>query len=164
MAKHLYLMRHAKAQQGSNENDKKRELTEEGRIHAMKIGRILKDKHNPTIDKILYSSSVRTTETAQLMAEQLQLEEKSLGANEEIYEASIRVLMNLVNTLGDAYEAVMVIGHNPGMTHFLEYISGEEIDHIPTAGIAILDLDVDSWAEVGKACGKLSAFYSPKSL
>jgi phosphohistidine phosphatase len=59
----------------------------------------------------------------------------------------------------------MIFGHNPGLTDFVNAISGEEIniDNIPTCGIAAFSLPVESWKDVTWKSAKLAFFDYPKS-
>ena len=45
-------------------------------------------------------------------------------------------------------QQVMVVGHNPEVTMLAGYLTGSEIDSLPTCGIFCVDFDVTSWEEV----------------
>ena len=66
----------------------------------------------------------------------------------------------------------MVIGHNPGMHELALMLAGSGDkasrkaleDNLPTAGLAVLDFDIDDWTDVAFRRGKLVLFTSPKLL
>ena len=66
----------------------------------------------------------------------------------------------------------MLIGHNPGMHELALMLAGSGDaaakksleDNLPTAGLAILDFEIDDWNEAAFRRGKLVRFTSPKLL
>jgi len=66
----------------------------------------------------------------------------------------------------------MLVGHNPGMHELAVALAGRGdpagrgalADNLPTAGLAILDFDIDDWLDVGIRRGRLEVFVSPKLL
>jgi phosphohistidine phosphatase SixA len=57
----------------------------------------------------------------------------------------------------------MLVGHNPGMEDFIRYLTGE-LEPMPTAAIAVMSLEVDSWAGVTGRCGRLDMVLRPRDL
>jgi phosphohistidine phosphatase len=44
----------------------------------------------------------------------------------------------------------MIFGHNPAFTDVTNRFISEDLDKLPTTGIAIVDFDVRSWKEIDK--------------
>ena len=75
--------------------------------------------------------------------------------------------------LPDTVQAVLVIGHNPGLEHLAVRLSGEgskkkplrrmEIKY-PTAALAILRFDIAHWKDLGEGKGCLTRFVRPVDL
>ena len=42
----------------------------------------------------------------------------------------------------------MIIGHNPGLTSLINYLSNIRLYNLPTTGIAIFNLNSKSWNEI----------------
>jgi phosphohistidine phosphatase len=115
---------------------------------------------------VLCSPSKRTRET---------LERLGLGdgtevrIEDELYAASAGELLGALHEVPDAFESVMVIGHNPGMERLaLELAAGgDELDRMrekfPTAALATLELD-GSWSELAPGGAELVSFVKPKEL
>ena len=67
---------------------------------------------------------------------------------------------------------VMLVGHNPGMEDLACALAGSgpeaELASLarkyPTAGLAVIDLDVESWSDVEPGAGVLRRFIRPKDL
>ena len=55
----------------------------------------------------------------------------------------------------------MVVGHNPGMEGFVRYLTGE-IESMPTAALAVIELSIGSWADIDADTGKLAEIIRPK--
>ena len=67
---------------------------------------------------------------------------------------------------------LMIIGHNPGMAVLAHWLVGSgsptamaSLDlKFPTAALAVILFEVDSWQEVASATGHLEHFVRPKDL
>ena len=64
----------------------------------------------------------------------------------------------------------MVVAHNPGIAALAERLAtdGPDLERLrakyPTAGLAVLTLDVDAWSDVATGAGHLDAFVTPADL
>ena len=85
------------------------------------------------------------------------------------YETMVDVIMEKA---GDA-EAVLLAAHNPGLQEMLlnlippsrENAAFDEASiKFPTAAFAIIQLDIDDWADLGGENGTLSHFKRPRDL
>ena len=56
----------------------------------------------------------------------------------------------------------MVVGHNPGLTDFVNDLLDEDIKNIPTAGVVAAQLSIDTWKDARWKCGELLYFDFPK--
>jgi phosphohistidine phosphatase len=55
-----------------------------------------------------------------------------------------------------------MVGHNPGITNFVNYSSNLEIDNVPTCGVTVLE--VSSWNKLGKEKAKAVYFDYPSNV
>lgn len=164
MAKKLYLVRHAKTEEGSYDmRDFDRELTSRGMQDATRLGKYYASKETIP-DQILSSDAARARGTAELIASQMGYELNRIHLNHEIYEASVRTLFQLVTQLKDEWESVMIVGHNPVMNYLAEYLSDAEIGHMYTGSVACIAFDSDSWVEVSQNTGTLEEYIVAKHL
>ena len=164
MLKTLFLVRHAKAQQDSiDHKDFSRELADRGIRDASLVGSYLK-KQGITIDMIISSPAARAFATAELMANQLGYNIDNIHRNEELYLASVRTFLQVINQLKDDWNNVLLTSHNPAITYLAEYISNAEIGNMPTASVAILDFKIKHWQEISQNTGALKTFISPRMI
>lgn len=164
MKRYLILIRHAKSRQaepGSKDID--RELTDSGYQQASRIGRYLYLKELIP-DKLLTSHARRALATASLVADQLKMEPSQIEENEELYEASVRTLLKQIHDLDDDLKSVIIIGHNPAITHLCEHLSKEEIGSLPSGSMVHLSLNNLSWQEVDKGTASVEEIKFPDQI
>lgn len=158
MGKILVLIRHAHAEENyPGGKDKLRELNDKGMVASLKLGRALKEAQVP-IERMVYSTAKRASETARLVAEQYGLEEERLQEEDGFYSAHVRELLDYVCNLPDSLQAVALVGHNPAWTYFLEFLVKETL-HFPKAGAAVIELYTDHWQDTSQGLGKLQATF-----
>jgi len=164
MSKKIFLVRHAKTEEGSSEKrDFDRVLTNRGLQDATRLGKYYNSK-NAKPDQILSSDAARAFATAELIASQLGYELSRIHINHEIYDASVRTLLQLVNNLKDEWNSVMIVGHNPPINYLSEYLSGADIGHMNTGSCAVITFESDSWAEISQDSGSLAEYIIAKNL
>jgi phosphohistidine phosphatase len=57
-----------------------------------------------------------------------------------------------------------MVGHNPDLSYFAEYVSSSELGSMPTAGLAVIQFNNIKWTQVTKSSGDLLNFISPDLL
>jgi len=160
--KTLYLIRHAKSDWGNpNLKDFDRSLNERGNENAPFMGKLLK-KEKIFPDLIISSPAKRAITTARKIAEEIDYPKNKIVEDLNIYEANIKTLLKIVNSIDDENEIVFMFGHNPGFTELLGYLTEANIPNIPTCGIAQIEFENDSWKEVSRETGNLKRFEYPK--
>jgi phosphohistidine phosphatase len=146
--KTLYVVRHAKS---SWENplldDFSRPLNKRGKRDVPNMAKRLKEK-TLILDLLLTSTAVRTLTTAQEIAKVLGYEAHKIKGLAELYHASSEKILAVVKKVGDHCDVVMLVGHNPGLTDFVNALSSVVIDNVPTCGIAAFKLNINSWTEL----------------
>lgn len=160
--KSLYLVRHAKSSwDDSSLSDFDRPLNKRGRTAAPFMGELM-DRKKLRPDVIVSSPAVRASQTAEAVCDAAGFE-AALQFDKRIYEASPQTLREVVSEFDDDHASAMLFGHNPGMEGFLRYLTGE-IEPMPTAALAVIELEIGKWSEITDDCGKLKKIYRPKDL
>lgn len=157
--KTIYLLRHAKS--GHEEyiaNDIERHLSARGYKDAEEQAVIFKTKYK-TPELIVSSPAIRAFTTALIFSKHLGYRVEHLQTHASIYEASVQQLLYVISELDDQYKTVMFFGHNPGFTDLTNTLCGYVIDNLPTAGVAVIQLNVAKWGEVEVSKGKLLKDY-----
>ena len=160
--KTLYLVRHAKSSwKYPNLDDFERPLNKRGRKNAPLMGKVLK-KLKVAPDLVISSPANRASMTARIIAAAIDYPLENILYSEAIYEFSENALIHVVKQIDDAVNKAMVVGHNPAINGMANYIGDQPISNIPTCGVFCVDLNISSWAKIGKDCGKLKFFEFPK--
>jgi phosphohistidine phosphatase len=163
--KTLHLMRHAKsAWDDPALSDRERGLNKRGRRDAPRMGAALAARMAPL--PAVVSPAVR----AQLTLEGLCAGWAALGAlrhqtDEALYTFAAADLLAWLRARDDAAQALFIIAHNPALTELANGLCrGEGIANLPTAGYLELSLDIDSWGETGRGCGRIVCSLFPRQL
>jgi len=164
MKRHLILIRHAQSRNVEpGEKDVDRELTDSGIQDASRLARYMYlEKIIPEI--ILTSHAARAKETAQLFEEQLKLGHSDVIVDEELYEASVRTLLNVITKLDNGLKSVLIIGHNPSLTHLCEHLSKDVIGFLPPASMVHMTFDNLDWSKLDKGMGLLKEIKLPDQI
>ncbi|HCA57930.1 MAG TPA: hypothetical protein DEP46_08125 [Blastocatellia bacterium] len=158
--KTLLLMRHAKSSwTDPSLSDFERPLNERGRRAAPFMGGVLK-REGLIPDHIICSPANRTKETAELVQAAVELD-LEIGNDARIYEATAGELIDVVSEMPETSSRALLIGHNPSSEQFLQIMTGA-IEAMPTAALAVIDLEIGSWAEIAPGKGKLRRLFRPK--
>lgn len=161
MPQTLYLLRHAKSSwKDDSLSDFERPLKGRGRDAAKLVGKRL-GSEIPSPELIVCSPAARTRQTLEIVLKHsgLHVDQRF---DERIYEASLHDLLRVVAEIPDSVAVAMLIGHNPGFEELLAYLTGQS-RRMPTAALARIKLDVESWKEV-RSEGSLDLFVTPKEL
>jgi phosphohistidine phosphatase len=158
--KKLFIMRHAKSSWGdASLSDFDRPLNERGQRAAQLMGKRMRDKGlEPSL--IISSPAVRASETADLVKNAAKFS-CELRLDERIYEASPRSLIQVAAEIDDTHDSAMLVGHNPGIEGFIHLLTGAA-HRMPTAAIAVIDLDIDSRQAISAGRGRLENLFRPK--
>jgi phosphohistidine phosphatase len=171
--KRLFLLRHAKAQPADGGcEDFDRTLMLGGMQDGAAMARYLR-KSGYKVDLILCSSSARTTQTAELVLQEV---ESEIDYRENLYLAEPVKILAAVRGAPAQVSSLMMVGHNPGLEATAALLAREPVrrkerarhealeEKFPTCALAILDFDVGRWRDVEQGRGKLVDFVRPKDL
>jgi len=114
-------------------------------------------------DLILSSLALRAEETADMLAKKLEYDDK-IHYMKDLYRSSSSTLLDTISLQDDKYKKIFMIGHNPELTEFSNYLLKDNIMKIPTLGIIAITFDIDSWEDIGEKKGKLDFFIHPKQF
>jgi len=153
--KRLLLIRHAKAVHEADYVDFERPLKQSGLQDAATMAARL---HGYSIvpQLLISSPALRTVTTANIFSEHLSLPQ--VNTDEAIYEADSGTLVNIIKSLPAAYDFVGLVGHNPGISQLLFYLTGE-IRDMETCAIVLIDFWVEDWEAVTSNSASI-AYYS----
>jgi phosphohistidine phosphatase len=173
--KTLTLLRHAKSDWSDTSlRDFDRPLNDRGFRAAALMGQWAK-REDLRFDCVIASPAARVKDTLGRFAQ-------SFGACPEpvwdrrVYLASAETLVDVITERGDGQDNILVVGHNPGLeTFILDHVPDDGdtrlrddvAEKFPTAAIAVLEFDIDSWDELARTTtgpGRIRSFMRPRDL
>ena len=162
--KTIYLIRHAKSSwENHNLSDFERPLNKRGMNDTEKIGQKLNQLNfNP--EKIIASTSARTTATIQLLCEHTNYNFKNVAFNSTLYHPSRENFMQILEDLPDELESVALVSHNYGISEFADYLTENFMEAMPTCAVVCIELEIDSWKEIVRGLGAKKWYIYPKML
>jgi phosphohistidine phosphatase len=160
----LTLVRHAKSSwKDSNISDRERPLNKRGEHDAPMMGkRIVAAGLRPSL--ILSSPAVRAWTTAKLLAQEIGYPLEFLQRENSLYLASLDDIIDALITQDAEFSSVMIVGHNPGLTTFANYLSPGLTDNLPTAGVVSVSFEKDDWNLHSAPKTELLSYDYPKNI
>jgi phosphohistidine phosphatase len=159
--KTLLVLRHGKSSWAdASLADHDRPLKKRGRRGATSIGRQLVERDLvPALT--LCSTARRARDTASLCLKAAGGGER-LELTRELYATGVDHHLEVVATAaGEADERVMIVGHNPDLEQLVARLTGEPA-RLKTAFLAVIELELERWAEIGgEPRGRLHAVLEP---
>jgi phosphohistidine phosphatase len=160
--KTLILIRHAKSSWANADlSDFDRPLNERGLRDTPRMGKRFKEKAI-TPDKLITSPANRALTTCTLFAEAIGFPKQNIKTEDRLYHADEEEILDVVQHLKEPDDVVILFGHNPGLTDFINHLMDIRIDHVPTCGMVACKLPVKQWKAVAWRSGQLLFFDFPK--
>lgn len=172
MTKILGLLRHAKSDwDDAAQRDFDRGLNDRGRRGARLIGEHIR-KHGIKWDSLIASPAVRVSATLEEG-----LSEITPAYDKRLYLAASDTILEAVQDHAAQADiepdTVLISGHNPGLQEvLLDLVSPAHENDLfkeasvkfPTATFAVLECNIDSWADLKNYCAKVVHFARPRDL
>jgi phosphohistidine phosphatase len=164
----LVLLRHAKSSWDTNEPDHERPLAPRGRRDAKAVGQYLAEQ-GVRPDVVLCSTALRARQTWD-RAVKGGAEAGDVRYLDEIYDASVTELVEVLRDAPAKATSVLLLGHAPGIPRLMDYLAIRRSDSpvweraeqdFPTSGLAVLTLEAP-WSDVGEATAELTIFEAPR--
>ncbi len=154
--KMLYFVRHAQAIPGeSGINDFKRMLAPKGREDALTMGSRLARK-GIVPDLLIASPADRALETAHIFAEKLNYPIRRILLREELYQTENTTdLPQILKELPDTYQTVMLVGHEPALSHWANILIPDSRTEFRTTSVVGITLSVSTWQALSAGTGAL---------
>jgi len=123
--------------------------------------------------RILCSTATRTRQTIEPLLKEYPLPVEWQGA---LYLAPPGKIIAMAQDADNADTVLMLVGHNPGLEQAAAMLARDPIrpaerdfhdlldEKFPTAALAVLDFEIESWNRLSPASGRLVDFIRPKDL
>jgi len=162
--KTLFIVRHAKSSwDDPTLSDHDRPLNKNGiRKTKIIVEYLRRNKIKP--DLLKSSSAERALSTAKLIADALDYSFKDIEVGEKLYHASSKTIYEELFGISNSINSVMIFGHNPTFTYFVNEFLEPKIDNLPTSGVVSISFDTDSWEKIAMVDYKVNFVITPKLL
>lgn len=169
--KYLYLIRHAQAEIHSKDiDDHDRKLINTGINRATNLAKWLSRKTPFLIECLHYSSSARTSQTADIILKEFK---NNIGMfiEPKLYSASQDALLNYIAFIDDDTNSLGIIGHQPGLKELAMYLVNsykEGLDKVfnenfATSNSMIIALNIKRWDQISRRSGILIDYFDSKN-
>ena len=168
----LSLMRHAKSDWGDLDlDDYDRALAPRGIKAAVLMAQtITRLGLKPQL--VLCSGAVRTRATLALMLPELGAPPPQIRHDDQLYLALPTVMLDVLAKSAKGVKDVMILAHNPGLHALVLSLTGggdkkaisDLAAKFPTAALAVLRFECESWRAVRSGTGDLTYFITPRGL
>ncbi len=160
--KRLYVLRHAKSSwDDPTLADFDRPLNDRGKKTAPLMGKLMRERgYIP--ERIVASPAKRAAKTAKLARQGGEISAE-IEFDRRIYEAGTRTLTKVISEIKNGASSALIVGHNYGMEDLIHDLTGQP-EPMPTASLAVIDLDIDKWKDVGPGKGTLVEVLRPKEV
>lgn len=162
--KTLTIIRHAKSSWHiSGIDDFDRPLNHRGRRDAPRMGNHL-SRRGLRPDCFLSSPANRAIYTAKAIARALDFPQADILEHPELYEADVTDLVEVLRKTDPGRCHVVLVAHNPGCSDLVRYVTGEDIDSLPTCAAAHTSVITEPWATLSAGCASLVYLDVPRSI
>ena len=160
--KTLTIVRHAKSSwKDASLPDKKRPLNRRGERDAPEMGRRIQE-HGIRPSLIVSSPAVRAWTTAKVIAQAINYPREFLQKEDRLYLASLDEILDVIVAQDNGFNNLMVVGHNPGLTDFANFLVPGLTNNLPTAGVVSVQIDRDDWSLYERPATELLVHDWPK--
>ena len=144
MSRTLILLRHGKSDWSTGDNDFDRPLKKRGRHASALVGKWLMS-NDRVPDFIVSSPAKRAMQTAEIACEATGSRNIKIFKQKHIYLATPEELLYVLEDCPSEASRVMLVGHNPGLTSFANYLVPGLTNNLPTAGMVCVRFEQNDW-------------------
>ena len=160
--KTLTIVRHAKSSWSDTSlSDARRPLNRRGKRDAPMMGERI-HRHGIRPSLIVSSPATRAWSTAKIIAEAINYPREFLQKEKSLYLASLDSILDVVMAQENGFNNLMLVGHNPGLTDFVNFLVPGLTNNLPTAGVVSVEIEQDDWSLYERPATKLLVHDWPK--
>jgi phosphohistidine phosphatase len=111
---------------------------------------------------IVSSPAERAWATARIIADSIGYPREFLQRDERLYLATVDSIIEVIADQDSGFNHIMVVGHNPGLTQFANFLVPNITSNVPTCGVVSVVVDTDEWNLRARPDVTLTLFDYPK--
>ena len=112
--------------------------------------------------KMIVSDATRAQMTARYFKDAWNITDKDFILNHDLYDFSGQQVMEVIKSIDNSLERVMIVGHNHAFTSIVNMLGDNYIDNLPTCGFVEIEFSVDDWNNANYGITKQMVF--PRDL
>lgn len=160
--KTLTIVRHAKSSwDNPGLSDRDRPLNKRGKRDAPAMGARIRE-HGIRPSLVVSSPAKRAWSTARIIAAEIAYPIEFLQRERSLYHASVDEILDVIAAQDEGFNNLMLVGHNPGLTEFANFLSPGLTNNLPTAGVVAVEIDRDDWSLYERPTTRLLVHDYPK--
>ncbi len=113
--------------------------TEKMALHMLELGM--------QVDLVVVSPAIRAFQTACIVAAILGVKNHEFITDNNLYHGSTDRIWDVIAALPAEVRHVLLVGHNPGLTEFINESGIARLDWLPTSGMASALFPCEHWHE-----------------
>ena len=157
----LHLIRHAKSSWSDPSlDDHDRPLKQRGIEACQIIGQKLMQE-GCRFEHIYCSSALRAQQTIKYILGCISDKEGEWKTDSDLYTFSPSQLWRWIHSIPDTEESVLIVGHNPAFTEFINDVANASIINLPTCGYVRLMIPCN-WQDLHSGNAKIEKILLPK--
>ncbi len=153
--KTLFILRHAQKAK-EYKDDYTRELSEQGMQDAKQMAQNLAQK-GVKLDGILASSAIRTKQTAEIFAKNLNFNQNIIY-NQTLYSGYANEILQILSYTYDDTQNLLLVGHNPAVSILAMSLTDEFREDMQMCSVVQIDFNCNSWLDIGKHNAKFIGY------
>ena len=159
MSKRIILYRHSKSSwEDLHIDDYDRPLNQRGLNDAEYMATVIGTKVILP-DLILCSGAVRTRQTIDALRKKNPFIE--IDYDDNLYLTEVFAIEYLIGGVANEIETLLICGHNPALTEFINQKTDSTYEEIPTSCIVVIEFQDYLWKDIANAKGKIVYFEYP---
>lgn len=145
--KNIFIVRHSNAEDPSElMDDFNRKLTEKGVKKAIKMAKVSESFFNNSSFCIFSSSAPRAIQTAQIFAENWNIQQEKIIQTESLYSYFLpEQIPQIINLHQISEENIWIFGHNPMCYDIANFLISNCMDGFPKCNIMGFELENDTF-------------------
>lgn len=160
--KELFLIRHAHATESFSAGaDFDRALSKRGLDEASQMAQSFV-REVDRVSAIVTSPAVRALATARIFASAFP-DMPEIVTVKSLYNAPMRSILSVLTALPEAYESVILVGHNPGLSELASALS-DEYCALQPCSVVHLRLEAEDWRMMSAGLCHLVSLISPEDV
>ncbi len=102
-------------------------------------------------DRIVSSTAVRAVQTAEIVLDVLGLAPSRMVLENRLYDTSADEYRDVVQEADEHIRTLMLIGHNPSISHLAYSFLREQAGELHTSGCVVIGFEADTWKKIAHA-------------